>query len=82
MFLKLNPDEQDSLIQKLDDDDPILRNIEKQFMKEHGTTGRIESVQANSGWENFLIVRVNRKKGKTRIPSIYLGTIVRKYYTS
>ena len=66
-----------------DGDEPIFKVLKKKFIEEHGKTGRLEEVTASAGdgvYPATLVVRVNRKSGKTRIPSDYHGLWVRKWY--
>lgn len=66
-----------------DDDEPIFKELEKKFIEEHGKTGRLVEVTASASDGVFpatLVVRVNKKSGKTRIPSYYHGLWVRKCY--
>ena len=66
-----------------DDDEPIFTELKNKFIEEHGKTGRLEEVTASAGdgiYPATLVVRVNRKSGKTRIPSYYNGLWVRKWY--
>ena len=66
-----------------DDNEPIFKVLKKKFIEEHGKTGRLEEVTASAGdgvYPATLVVRVNKKSGKTRIPSYYNGLWVRKWY--
>ena len=66
-----------------DNNDPVLLTLKERFIEEHGKTGRLEEVivTASDGlYPTTLVVRVNRKSGKTRIPTYYQGLWVRKWY--
>ena len=66
-----------------DDDEPIFTELKKKFIEEHAKTGRLVEVTASAGdgvYPATLVVRVNRKSSKTRIPSYYNGLWVRKWY--
>ena len=85
-FFELNEEEKYEYLNEFTvryDEEPIFRELEKKFIKEHGKTGRLEEVTASAGdglYPPTLVVRVNRKSGKTRIPSYYNGLWVRKWY--
>jgi len=85
-FFELNEEEKNEHLNEFtvwDNDKPIFRELEKKFIEEHGKTGRLEEVTASAGdglYPATLVVRVNKKPGKTRIPSYYNGLWVRKWY--
>ena len=86
VYFDLTDEEKSKYINELtawDDNEPIFEEIKKRFIEEHGKTGRLEVVTALAGdgvYPATLVVRVNRKPGKTRIPGYYNGLWVRKWY--
>lgn len=85
-FFDLDEEEKSIYLNELtawDDNESIFEEIKKRFIEEHGKTGRLEEVTASAGdgvYPATLVVRVNRKSGKTRIPGYYNGLWVRKWY--